>query len=65
MSGLCLTPSALATKKDRPQSLFFSTELSTGTTGAKAAIFTAPLVLRGQIARKTAAAVRLVENNDV
>ena len=52
-------------KKDRPQSLFLSTELSTGTSLTKAAFFTAPLVLRGQMARKTAAALRGVENNGI
>ena len=52
-------------KKDRPSITFLSTELSTGTSLPFARVFTATLVLRGQIARKTAVAVSDVDNNTV
>lgn len=50
-------------KNDRRSITFLSTALSTGTGIAKAAIFTALLVFRVEIVRKSPAEIFLVENN--
>ena len=62
MSGFMPDAARPRNKNNRARSLFLSTELSTGTAIENGAYFTAPLVLRGQMARETAAVLRDVDN---
>jgi len=65
MSGFMPDGAGPRNKNNRAKSLFFSTELSTGTAINFAAEITAPHFFRGQIAGKIGAWFSPVENNDV